>query len=185
MKTTSISNFALTVVVAVFASIQVSAAVAASGNKTEMVKHNNEWMPVYHLPEVAVTATSQKLVEAKEVNGTIMPVVHLQEVMVTASGSFDPADVQPIAVEPTKPEGFRVEAKKVKGVYMPVNEMAAVTITAEAPVDEQVAVNQPVNTQGKDNKVFTISARKSFDVVVNLMVEKAMDLMKKFLNSSR
>jgi len=182
MKTTSISNLALAVVVAVFASFQVSAAVAASGNKTEMIKHKNEWMPLYQLPEVEVTAAAVQLVEAKEVNNKIIPVVQLKEVVVKATGAVD---VEPVTIQPAKPQGYRLEARKVNGSYMPVNDLAAVTVVSEVADKEPVAVVKHEGKQTNEKKVFTISARKSFDMIVNLMVEKAMGFMKSFINRSK
>lgn len=185
MKTTSIPNAILTMVVAVFATIQVNSAVASSNKKMEAVLYNNTWIPSCNLKAVEISALRPEgeLVQVKEFNGALIPSVSLPAVTIKASGVYTPADVQPMAVETKRPAGHRVAAVKVNGEYIPHQVMAPVTISASPSESEQVAVTETAEANATDKNVFNISTRKTFDVLMNIVVEKVLDIVHNLIGS--
>ena len=179
MKATSISNTVLTMVVAVFATIQVNSAFASANVKTEAVLYNKTWIPSSNLDAVEISAerTGGSMVQAVEYKGSMIPSSDMAAVTIKADGFYTPADVEPITVEPIAQKGQRVEARKVNGEFVPYMEMAPVTISASASASSETAVTDKAPAQTTESQVFNISARKTFDVLVNIVVEKFLDLV--------
>ncbi|MFN8152722.1 MAG: hypothetical protein U0Y08_00370 [Bacteroidia bacterium] len=186
MKTTSIPNAVLTLVVAVFTTIQVNTAFATASVRTNAVRYNQTWIPSSNLDAVEISAarTNSTVVGVAEYKGALIPAENLAAVTIKATGQYTPEDVQPVTVEPIAQKGQRVEVRKVNGEFVPYMEMAPVTISATAQTSSETAVVEKAPAQTEETPVFTISARKTFDVLVNLVVDKVMDIVHDLLGSS-
>lgn len=187
MKTTSIPNTILTLVVAVFATIQVNSAVAAANKKMNAVMYHNSWIPACTMDAVEITAekSAASLVEGTEYKGEVIPAVNMPVVTIRANGNYTPEDVQPVTVETVRPAGNRVAVAKVNGTYMPAMLMAPVTISAAAQATDEVAVVETPQAKSSEQPVFTISARKTFDVLVNIVVDKVLDIVHHLIGSGK
>ena len=179
MKATSISNTVLTLVVAVFATIQVNSAFASANVKTEAVLYNNTWIASSNLEAVEISAEriGGSMVQAVEYKGSVIPASDMATVTIKANGAYTPEDVQPLTIEPIAQKGQRVEVRKVNGEYVPYMEMAPVTISASASASDETAVTEKSPAETEEAQVFNISARKTFDVLVNIVVDKFVDLV--------
>ncbi len=187
MKATSIPNAILTLVVAVFATIQVNSAVAAANKKMDAVKYHNAWIPACTLDAVEITADkpAAELVETAEYRGEMIPAISLPVVTIRANGSYTPEDVQPVTVETVRPAGHRVAAVRVNGEYIPSMVMAPVTISAADQVSDEVTVADNPSPNVSAQPVFNISARKTFDVLVNLVVDKVLNIVHQIIGSGK
>ena len=182
MKTTSIPNTVLAMVVAVFTTIQVNSAIASTSKRVEAVRYQNTWIPSVELKAVEITATRTKAVlsSAVEYKGDIIPSVQMADVKIKASGVYTPEDVAPLAVGEPKHGQYRMEVAQVNGVYMPTSNMAPVTISAGSQ-DIAVKADDAENTT-TSRGIFQARARKTFDVVVNYMAEKANNLLRSLIS---
>lgn len=177
MKASPILRTTVMLATGLLATIQLNNAQASNAITTEMVFHKNEWMPVCNLAPVECSAekVERHVVEARIVNGKVMPFMTLATVTIRPDGSNSPVEVRPVR---TVPAGQRVAVIKVNGTYMPYMEMEAVAVTAEGAATDNIAVVAPAKHTGAEGRVFTISARKTFDSLVNLLAERAMHFFK-------
>lgn len=174
MKAPSILRSALTLFAGLMATIQVSNALATNIETTEMVFYKNEWLPVYNLEPVECTAekTEGQLMEARIVNGKVMPYLELAAVTIRPDGNYSPEEVRPVRLKSTLPAGQRMAVVKVNGIYMPYMELDAVAVTAEGADADHLAIEEAAKHSGAEGRVFTISARKTFDSLINLLVNR-------------
>lgn len=177
MKTTLIPNAALTLVVAVFTSLQVSSAFAGSNTKTEAVLYENKWIPSLDLKEVEISASrgNGAVCELKMYKGKFTPTVQLNEVTINASGIYGPNDVPEFAFVKPVSKGKKVDAVLYNGQFIPSIQLAEVTISSNRIASSQVPDDA---TKSASPSVFHVSARQTFDMIVNYMVDKSSNVLR-------
>jgi len=177
MKTTLIPNAVLIFTALAFTTIQLNAAVVSGGAKVETVEFRNERIPSITLREVQVTpgSVSHEIFEAVYYQGQFIPSIQLSEVTVKISGDYNNDMPEKMIVKPTT-KGQQVKVVNYKGEFIPSINLVEATIVGDRIMDAEVAKaeSSPTNTKG----VFNLSARQTFDVLINFIVEKGSSIIR-------
>ncbi len=180
MKTTLIPNAVLLLTAFAFTTIQLNAAVVAKGTMVETVKYENTRIPSITLKEVEVSSSpvSTGIFEAVNYNGELIPSIQLSEVSINASGNYNINDIPESMVIKPATKGQRVPVVNYKGEFIPSFQLGEVNIVGDKINNTAVLQTEPApaNTKG----IFNVSARQTFDVLINFVVEKGGRIVRHF-----
>ncbi|MBL7922795.1 MAG: hypothetical protein JNL88_01215 [Bacteroidia bacterium] len=179
MKTTLIPYAALAMVVAVFTSIQVNAAMTSNQQKVKAALYENSWIPSIQLKEVEISANGSqaRVYETSMYQGQLIPFVQLNEVTIKASGNYTPSDIPAFAFRSPEGKGHKVDVVQVNGQYIPSIQLAEVTVVAErSNAKSTVGVASGRNSEKSGH--FQVNTRQTFNVLITYVVEKGINILR-------
>lgn len=178
MKTTMIPNAVLLLIVSVFTSLQLKAAITNAGTVVEAGIYNNKWIPSITLKEVKISGNPDlnEMNDKREIENNISVPLQLNYLYNRNSNSYDFLDVPERMVELPKYSGQTVGVVKYKGEYIPSINLSEINI-----IGERISSNQPGSPSANSNaesRLFRLSARQTFDVLINYVVEQGLGILR-------
>lgn len=179
MKTTRILNAALLLIVAVFTSVQVKAAVIGSKEMLKACRYQHTWIPSIDLKAVNIIASGTEAIKLKQntSDNDIKSMIYLSSVNNNNSfvyNSFYPAGMNDSAAK----SGIRTSVALYRNQYIPSLTLAEATIVA-------TATNKPAefnSVSKEDQSRFQLNARHTFTVLIDYLVEKGSELISSFFS---
>ncbi|MBK7683205.1 MAG: hypothetical protein KA347_02995 [Bacteroidia bacterium] len=164
------------------ATYQVQAAITSDEKVVKAARFENTWIPSIQLQEVEISASRSEgnIVEATSYEGSLIPSIQMNEVTIKASGIYDDTDIQKIGfVEPVRAQ-YLTEVVLYNGEYIPRIQLQEVNVEATA-INTQV--NAPdVNSQEKVKEgVLQVNARQTFNVLIDFIITKSMEIVRHFV----
>ncbi len=183
MKSITLSNAALNGLVAVFILLKVNHAFAGTGTMVETVTYQNERIPCITLNEVTIRADNsaqiQQVFPAVEYRNSWIPSIQLNEVTIKSTGVYNSDDLPKEGLRVPVNIGQKVNLVKYKNEWIPAIDLKEVQIVAAPlPADKSDAEVIVVAQTAEGREKFTISARQSFDVLLNFIVEKTLAMVR-------
>lgn len=186
MKTTLNPRVVLMFLLLSSLTYQVQAAITSEQKVVNAARFENTWIPSIQLKEVEITASrsENKIVNAAVYQGDIIPSIQMNEVTIKASGKYDENDIPAAGFVEPKRAQYLTQVVLYNGEYIPMIQLNEVQVEANA-ITTSVNPQEVATLSTKNEGVLQVNARQTFNVLIEFIISKTMEMVKHMVPTSR